>query len=45
MGENNFLDRSDIPGNAFSFSGYPGSLASGDDYTLVNSGLVSAMMV
>lgn len=36
---NFYLD--DIPGNSYSFSGYAGVLISNDDYTLINSGLLS----
>lgn len=35
------FDPQDVPGHTYSFSGYPGALASADDYTLVSSGLLS----
>lgn len=35
------FDKSKVPGHTYSFSGYPGALASADDYTLVSSGLLS----
>lgn len=35
------LNKSIVPGSSQSFSSYPGVLLSGDDYYLVNSGLVS----
>ena len=33
-------DKTVYPGYAMSFSGYPGQLASADDYTLTSAGLV-----
>lgn len=36
-----YIDKSKVPGYTASFSGYPGALASGDDYVLLSSGLVS----
>jgi len=35
------FDPNVVPGRAYSFSGYPGALASADDYTLISSGLLS----
>jgi hypothetical protein len=35
------IDKSKVPGYTASFSGYPGALASGDDYVLLSSGLVT----
>ncbi|KAE9555852.1 hypothetical protein FO519_000937 [Halicephalobus sp. NKZ332] len=33
--------KKDVPGHTVSFSGYPGALASADDYNLISSGLAS----
>jgi|UniRef100_A0AC35GH14 hypothetical protein len=34
-------DKKNVPGHTMSFSGYPGALASADDYNLISSGLAS----
>jgi len=35
------FNKTEVPGHTYSFSAYPGVLASADDYTLVSSGLLS----
>ena len=35
------FNKKSVPGHTMSFSGYPGALASADDYTLISSGLAS----
>lgn len=41
---NQYFHKGTIPGHTMTFSSYPGTLMSGDDYYLISSGLVGLIV-